>query len=328
MEDSFIHIALLADLSEPIGPDAVTELGVVTYETAHALRDSSRKNGGITLDLFARQGSWRGLPLISLDPDEIGHPPAEPLAKFAVQESIYGQLWLSGMLQGYDLVHCLAPLVSPLQLMVAAGIPIVQTLTGAMTHPANWLSPRLLPRNMFRQVAMDRETGATLGIPTIEPCVDLARFTLTNAAIQHLAWDGSGGESAATAAQAIGERLGHPVRHVADLDASSLLERAGVLLHLSETLPTCGTPWALRALACGVPVAGWQEGLDSVVSESAIGALAPAGEWSVLADRILELPVRGEYALRRRQMVLARHGPTALAANYRKIYRDVLQALA
>jgi glycosyltransferase involved in cell wall biosynthesis len=288
------------------------------------MRESASGSDAITLDLFARRGSWRGLPLVSLDPAEIGPIPADPLAWFAAQELIYGQLWLSGMLTGYDIVHCLAPVISPLQLMAAAGTPVVQSVIEAWTHPACWLAARLLPDSIFRRVAMTRETGAALGIPVVQACVDLSRFTVTDEPAEYLVWDGGGGKAASAAVQAIGERLGYPVRGVADSDAPAVLRKAVALLHLAETASPCGFPWPLRALACGVPVAGWQETLAGLVSEPGLGALAPAGEWRALADRIPELTSRGESARRRREMVLARHGPTSTAAQYRKIYHELV----
>jgi glycosyltransferase involved in cell wall biosynthesis len=292
------------------------------------MRESSLHKGGITVDLFARRGSWRGLPLVSLDPDEIESTSADPLVWFAVQETMYTQLWMGGLLHGYDIVHCLAPVISPLLLVAAAGTPIVQSVTVAGTHPACWLASRLLPGSVFQRVAMSTDAGAALGLPVIHACVDLARFRVTDEPAEYLVWDGSGGEAGAASARAIGARLGYPIRSVADHDASAVLRRAAALLHLAETASPCGFPWPLRALACGVPVAGWREVLADVVSGSAIGALAPLGEWYTLAERLREIPSRGEFVHQRREMVLARYGSTAMAAQYRKIYRELLQGAA
>ena len=292
------------------------------------MRESSLHRGGITFDLFARRGSWHGLPLVSLDPDEIEAASTDPLVSFAVQETMYTQLWVNGLLHGYDIVHCLAPIISPLQLISAAGTPIVQSVTVPRTHPACWLASRLLPGSVFQRVAMTRDAGVALGVPVIRACVDLARFSVTDEPAEYLVWDGSGGEAGAASAQAIGERLGYPIRGVADHDAPALLKKATALLHLAETASPCGFPWPLRALACGVPVAGWQEVLADVARGSAIGALAPLGEWYTLAERLQEIPSRGEFVRQRREMVLARYGSTAMAAQYRKIYQELLQRAA
>jgi glycosyltransferase involved in cell wall biosynthesis len=232
------------------------------------------------------------------------------------------------MLHGYDIVHCMAPIISPLQVIAAAGTPVVQSVTTAWTHPACWLAARLLPNTIFRRVAMTKETGTALGIPVVQTCVDLARFTVTDAAAEYLVWDGSGGQTGSAIAQEIGKRLSYQIRSVAEYDAPAVLRKAVALLHLSESLSPCGFPWLLRALACGVPVAGWQEVLSGLVSEPAIGALAPVGEWRILTERILELSNHSGSTHRRREMVLAQHGPTAMAAQYRKIYWELLQQSA
>jgi hypothetical protein len=114
-------VAVLADLAEPLGPDATTEIGVTAYQTVRAVAAWAASSGTATIDLFARRGSWRELPLVAVDPDELGRVPDDPLAWFAVQEAVYGRLWSSGMLTGYDLVHCLAGIVTPLPFLVGSG---------------------------------------------------------------------------------------------------------------------------------------------------------------------------------------------------------------
>ncbi|HUO36610.1 MAG TPA: hypothetical protein VMU34_01595, partial [Mycobacterium sp.] len=84
-------------------------------------------------------------------------------------------------------------------------------------------------------------------------------------------------------------------------------------------------PWAVRALACGIPVAGWHGSLEGLAAERDCGVLAPVGEWELLADRIRRLPREGGAAQRRREVVLARHGPTAMVAKYRAMYRELLE---
>lgn len=341
---------MLADLGEPVGPDATTETGVTTYEIVRAIAAWAATTGVATVDLFARRGSWRELPLVSVDPDELGPVPDDPLAWFAVQEAVYERLWASGMLTGYDIVHCLAAIVTPLSFLVQTGTPIVQTLLEPPDHPACWLPPRLLPGRSLRRVAVAAATAAVLGIPVVPVCVDLSRFVPADSADpdvpadpgRHLVWDGTGGEDGAAAAAAIGARLGYPVRAVNDTDANAdhhnadpvaVLQQAVALLHLSTSASGRGAPWAVRALACGTPAAGWhgpRDGLagelDGLAGEPGCGVLASAGEWEVLADRIQDLSNRAEdraeAGRRRREMVLARHGPTAMVARYRSIYLD------
>lgn len=319
------RVAMLADLREPLGPDATAEIGVTGYEIVRAVGEWAATTGTVTVDLFARRGSWRGLPLVSVDPDDLGPVPDDPLAWFAVHETVYGQLWVSGMLTGYDVVHCLAGIVTPLPFLVAAGTPVVETLLHVPDHPACWLLPRLLPGRSVRRVAVAEATAAALDIPLVPACVDLSRFVPADGPGRHLAWDGTGGEDGAAAAAAVGARLGYPVRTIGDLDPVTMVQQAVVLLHLSTAAAGCAAPWALRALACGTAVAGWHGPLDGLVGEPGLGALAPVGQWEVLADGIRSLPGRAE-AGRRRERVLARHGPTAMVARYRRIYRDLLDA--
>ena len=132
------RVAVLADLAEPLGPDATTEIGVTAYETVRAVAAWAASSGAATIDLFARRGSWRELPLVAVDPDELGPVPDDPLAWFAVQEAVYGRLWSSGMLTGYDLVHCLAGIVTPLPFLLGSA----RLLATAAIAPGRGPAPR------------------------------------------------------------------------------------------------------------------------------------------------------------------------------------------
>jgi hypothetical protein len=318
------RVAILTDLVEPVGPDATTEVGATAYEIVRVIGRWAATSAVATVDLFARRGSWRELPLVSVDPDEIGPVPDEPLAWFAVQEAVYGQLWSNGMLAGYDLVHCIGGIVTPLPFLAAEGKPVLQTLLNSPNHPACWLLPRLLP-GKFARVAVEASTAAALEIPVVNTCADLSRFVPADVAARHLVWDGTGGQDGARVAAAIGTRLGYPVRTVGDMEPVAMLQQAAVLLHLSTTASSCGAPWALRALACGIPVAGWKGSLHGLATEPDCGVLAPAGEWKLLADGIRYLAMRGEAMRHRRGVVLARHSPTAMVAKYRAMYRELLE---
>src|SRR6476619_1996422 len=112
-----LRIALLADLAEAVGPDARRGEAALAWELAEGLAEVARDTGELTVDLFARRGSSRGLPLVSLDPGTIVPSPASSRDRPAATEALYTQLVLEGMLRDYDLVHCLAPVVAPLQLL-------------------------------------------------------------------------------------------------------------------------------------------------------------------------------------------------------------------
>jgi hypothetical protein len=319
-----VRIALLADLVEPVSADATAETAIVAYETARAMQAWTETSDGVAIDLFALHGSARWLPLVSIGLDELGSRADDPLERFAIQDAVYCQLWLDGMLRGYDLVHCLAPVVAPLQLLAGTGTAIVQTLVVPPSHPSYWLPPQLCPPTTFRRLALTRAIGTPADLPLVGVGVDLARFVLADRAALHLLWDGSGGEQGAACAAAVGERLGYPLQTVADGDPPGLLQRAVVLLHLAESASPCGTPWAVRALACGTPVAGWYGALEELAQEPDSGVLAPVGDWETLADRITRLPDRSVAGRRRREVALAKHGQAAMVARYRAVYRELL----
>src|SRR5260370_13104959 len=109
-----MRIAILADLAEPVGLEARSLNAVLAFEIASAFQRTARETGSISADLVARRGSWRGLPLLSLDPDEV--PSSNPQVS---QEALYTQLVLSRMLQEYDAIHCLAPLLAPRQILLS-----------------------------------------------------------------------------------------------------------------------------------------------------------------------------------------------------------------
>jgi hypothetical protein len=311
-----LKIALLADLAEPVHADARTAAAALAFDLAEALAELSGLGGlgETSVELFASRGSWRGLPLVSLDPGEVARPPAHPLDHFATQEALITQLVLAGMLQGYDLVHCFAPVVAPLQMIAALGIPIVQTLTVPAAHPAAKIAPLLIPPRLLRQAA-------------IPPGVDTVRYhpLPSGEDAGYALWLGTGRRAAAAAAAAdIAAALGLPLVSWGDAEPAALLQHARVLLHLDREPAPSGAIWPLRALACGIPVAGWQGGgLDAVLDRPGLGALAPPGDVAALAAAFRALPDRREAALLRRRHVLGRYGRRALAGRYRELYREL-----
>jgi glycosyltransferase involved in cell wall biosynthesis len=320
-----LRVALLAPLDEAVRPQATTAEAIVTFELAETLATRAGAGDSIAFDLFARRGSWRGMPLVSIDPGEIGDGPRGALSGFARQEAAYVQLWLAGLLDGYAVVHALAPVVAPLQLAAAAGSRVVQTLLVPPSHPAAWMPESLLPRDRLRRVRIGVGDDATTAPPTLAGSVDLERFTPPPAESRHVLWSGSGSR-AAGAARAVAAGLGLPARTVARGDAARLVREAAVVLDLSEQPPPAGSPWALRALACGVPAAGWHGGgLDALAADPAVAVTAQPGRTDELAAAIAALPRDASAAERRRDVVLARNGRTAMAARYRELYRSVLQ---
>jgi hypothetical protein len=310
-----LKIALLADLAEPVQADARTAAAALAFDLAEALAELSGLGGlgETSVELFASRGSWRGLPLVSLDPGEVARPPAHPLDRFATQEALLTQLVLAGMLRGYDLVHCFAPVVAPLQMIAALGIPIVQTLTVPAAHPAAKIVPLVIPPPLLRQAA-------------IPPGVDTVRYhpLPSSEDAGYALWLGAGRRAEAAAAADIAAALGLPLASWGDAEPVALLQRARVLLHLDREPAPSGLIWPLRALACGTPVAGWQDGgLDTVLDRPGLGALVPAGDVAALTAAFRDLPDRREATPLRRQHVLGRYGRRALAGRYREIYREL-----
>src|SRR5438105_3007343 len=110
-----MKVALLAGLDQPVLPAANDPETLVAFELADAFREWRERTPGAAVDLFARKGSWGGLPLVTVNPDELDQQAGLPVP-LAVQEALYTQLALGGMLNGYDIIHSLAPVVTVIQL--------------------------------------------------------------------------------------------------------------------------------------------------------------------------------------------------------------------
>jgi hypothetical protein len=312
-----MRIAILADLAEPVGLEARSLNAVLAFEMASAFQRAAREAGGISADLVARRGSWRGLPLLSLDPDEV--PSSHPQVS---QEALYTQLVLAGMLQEYDAIHCLAPLIAPVQILLSRGAAVLQTLTVSRSDPRAEIVPVLARGARWRRSVLTPSDDP--GSVSIAPCIDLERFVFPDARHPEyvLCLGGSSGES--RHARAVAGQLGLPLRTKVE-PADQALQQARVFLDLSPHPGPIPSLWALRALACGVPVAGWERGsLAAVVRSPEIGALAPAGECEQLAGRIRQIPDFGVAATLRRQLVLRQFSRRQMVAQLLIEYRSLL----
>jgi hypothetical protein len=318
-----MRVALLADLREPLATEARLPEAIVAYEVAAAFaawRDESSSE--LTVDLFARRGSWKGLPLVSVDPDEIGPVRRDALSQFSLQDAAYCQLFLAGLLDGYDVVHSLAPVVTPLQLVAAHRRPIVQTLLVPVSHPAATLLSLVVPQALLRRV---RVTAAADALPVIPTSVDLARFRLDESAERdRVIWLGTPARGRAAAEQ-VATVCRLPLVTLTDDDPVLLLQRARVFLDLSERASPAGSPWGLRALACGAPVAGWSGGeLDQLVEVGA-AAVASHGDRDGLVTAVGTLATDRDSNQRRRDVVLARNGRRMMVARYRALFRELVE---
>jgi hypothetical protein len=320
-----MRIALLTDLVDTVEPNALASEAALAFEIADALAQSARDAGGFTLDLFARRGSWHGVPLVSVDLDELPRSSSKELDLFARQEAAYCQLILAGMLRDYQLVHCLAPVVTPLQLLSSMRVPIVQTVLVA-GHPSGNLPRVILRRGVFEQTSLVA-AGCANGARVIVPSVDLERFQLHQPEPDgFILWMGTAGRKGHRAASTISGLLGIPLRTPTSGEPTELLCGARLLLHLTSKSSPAGSVWPLRALACGIPVAGWSGAdLDALCNRSEIGALAPQGDCDLLVERIREVLAFPDAPQLRREMVLARHNRRAMTARYREVYSSILE---
>jgi hypothetical protein len=323
-----LRVIILADLAEPVGPGAWNERAALAFEIADALRESSVDVGEFSIDLVARRGSWRGIPLISIDPDEL-QPADEPIGTFARQEAAYMQLVLAGMLSHYDVVHCLAPIVTPLQLLGSLGRPILHTAADP-NHATTVLPMQLLGKEQLVQVSVGhRATTASPRVHVVPAPIDMTRFQpLATPASSYVVWLGSDPD-AGRAAREVAADLELPLKQAGDDDPAALLQHAAVLLHFDTTSAACGSVWTLRALSCGTPVAAWHEcGVDELLAEPSLGAVAPRGDVRGLAAKVRALQATKAARAARRHAVLARHTRRSVVGRYRTLYQSIVEKRA
>jgi hypothetical protein len=318
-----LRIALLADLSEPVGPHATSDAVITAFEIIAALSEVVVNVGEIAVDVVARRGSWRALPLISIDPDDLPAVPDSGIDGYARQEALYCQLVLAGMLRGYDCIHAVAPLVTPLQLLASTGVPIVQTIT-APAGPSSKLLPILLPPDRFRRIASTRQASESLGVPMIEMSVDLERFRPDPASPRNvLLRSGAHDDESRDHAAELARLLGLEMRRTGTGDAVEALSDAAVLFH-AESDPAATPHWPLRAIASGLPAVGWSGGaLDELAAHPAICAVAPRGDVAALADAITNVQDADEPIRRRREYVLGTRLRRGMASRYSDLYKTI-----
>jgi glycosyltransferase involved in cell wall biosynthesis len=312
-----LRVALVADLAEPVRPDALSNPAVFAFECASALKDAAHEIGGLSIDLIARRGSWNGLPLISLDPAEA--PAAD---RRLAEEALFTHFVLAGMLRDYSIVHCTAPLITPALILLSQGIRVLHTWTVPPDDPAAALLPKLAARAAWRSATpvarADRE------IPYIPPPVDTERFRPRPTDAPPRVFAPGATDVREEQAAAVAAELGLVLRTRVGGDPADDLNGAAVVLDLAghSALPSM---WGLRALACGVLAAGWTGGpVEELAAEPDTAALASPGNTGELACRIRALMTAPEAAARRRRVVLRRHSRRAIAAQYFDLYRQLV----
>lgn len=304
------RIALLTDISQEISPFSTSSEAVFAYELAAALVQSAKDTGGITVDVVARKNNTINLPLVSVDPSGLGEVPADPLQRFAWQDAVYAQLLMGGMLNGYVLVHCLAPVVTPMLLLSANRVPVVQTVTAHADHPSVTLPPKLMG-NRFRQVFVGPYLVEN-DVVAIPPSVDLSRFRPADKPADNFIL------CVGDVLPEVNSLAGLKLCTLNDGDPEELVKHAAVVLQLSAELPL----WQMRALACGTPVAGWNASPFFLRPE--LGVFVEKGDLISLENGIQHLLPRNIAGQVRREYALGMFGQRSQAARYRDIYKSVL----
>lgn len=314
------RIALLTDISQEITPFSTSDEAVFAYELAAAMVRSAKDTGGIAVDVVARKSSTSDLPVVSVDPSGLGEIPGDPLQCFAWQDAVYSQLLMGGMLNGYALVHCLAPVVTPLLMLSANRVPVVQTIITNASHPSVTLPPKLMG-NRFRQVFVGPYQVAD-ELAAIPPSVDLSRFQPADKpADNFILYIGKKNE----AVDQLATSVNLAVYTLQDGEPEELVKNAAVVLQLAEDELPCRPVWLMRALACGTPVAAWSSDMPGrMFLRQELGVFVEKGNFVALANGIKNLPSRNIAQKTRREYALGMFGQRSQAARYRDIYKSVL----
>jgi hypothetical protein len=321
-----IRIALLTNIEEELSVNSTTNESVFAWELASALVRSAKDTGGISIDVIARKTTATDFPFISVDPSELGEITGDAFHRFACHEAIYTQLLLGGMLNGYSLVHCLAPVLNPILLVAANGVPIVQTIAFDPSHPSAALLPKLIG-NRLQQVAIGpyHRQKNTASIP---PSVDLTRFRpIDKADDDFIFWPGRRGEITGIEPVSIAASLGLPLYTFEDGNPEEMLKHARLVLYLPAQLLPCDVIWLIRAVACGVPVVSWATPvLTQLFRRPELGTLIAKNDLLLLKEVIKHIVPRNEGISIRREYALGMFGQRSQAARYRDLYKSFFQA--
>jgi hypothetical protein len=318
--DGQLAVTVLADLADPIGPDAVSPVAMACFELMDALDRSASDIGGFGLDCVARPGSIARWSVIPAGPDGPAEGGAAPSPAAGWQEAAYTRLILAGAFDRCSVVHCLAPLTSALELLVSRGVPCLSTVPARedARHGGEVL-----------QVTANEGLAARHDVSYVPLSVDVMRFRPAprprRDAVVCL------GEATADLRAHAEAAFGLPVVGLTDGDPADRLAHAAAVIEPAARPAPLGPGWVLRALACGVPVGAFAGSGLAGMLESAPhhhGVVVPDGDGATLAARLAAVAARdGERARNaRRQLVLARHNRRLTAARYRKLYQTVMAA--
>jgi hypothetical protein len=324
LQMNLLRIALLTNIAAELGPDSTDNESVFAYELASALIASGKDVGGISVDIVARKSQESNLPVISVDLSGLGEIPDDPLHHFAYQDAIYSQLLMSGMLNDYALVHCLAPIVTPLLLLAANGIPVVQTITTLVSHPCVELLPKLIGSH-FRQVKIgpyqvQKQWAA------IPPSVDLTRFRPVDIPSDNFILCIGNPEYQLKELRSIAG-VGLPLYTLKDGNPEELVKHAKLVMDLSYNSRPCDPVWLIRALACGTPISGWSSLMSTqLFRRPELGFFVNEGDIPSFLDGINNIIPRNMASSIRREYAQGLFGQRSQAARYRDIYKSLLMS--
>jgi glycosyltransferase involved in cell wall biosynthesis len=233
------------------------------------------------------------------------------------QDAAYARLIAAGALDG-RVVHSMAPLERALRLLAERHIPCVQTVWG-------WTDARA---SAAVEVSCFEPVAAARKISYVPLSVDLGRFRLVAEPRRDTVV--SLGPVSPDLQVEVEGALGLPVVPLpGDEGAPEVMAHAAAALEPTLDPPKLGPGWALRALACGVPVGAFSgSALGASLHDPMQGAVVADGASAALAGRLAAI-VRNDSPrcrVARRQLVLARHNRRLTAARYRRIYQTMIQA--
>jgi hypothetical protein len=316
-----MKIAVLADLSEALTTASSNPVVLTGIEVIEALTASAAERNDLSIDVVARRGSQIKHPLISIDPEELGSWPSDETSRQQYRDAIYTQLTLSGLLDGYDLIHCITPLSSSLQVIKAGGVPMVMTLAWPKLPGIPELPMRLLGQGLAVVSIGSSEINAPEECDTIHMSLDLDTYRpATNSSYRSLLWMGTGGKWGRKRAIEVADELGLVFTDGSTSPMPVAMQEAKCLLLPGSKLTAIDDIWATRALACGTTIAVTQgQQIQNLPKELILQI--PDWEETTAAAAVINACDSSQSAVdSRRQWALAYRSRSVMAGKYRRLY--------
>jgi hypothetical protein len=314
------RIALLFNVDVTIQPGA-SGPSAFAYELARALVAREHTMAAWQGTVFGRRGPETPFPMVSLDTSALPSVPSAELGAFARNEAAYTHAALAGLLDDFDLIHVIVPLLSPMLLLARTRSILLQTRTASSGHPAHAFLPAILG-DRVHTVGLSMSPSGHSPPRDIAPAVDLADLPVLPPHPGGALLFTGGGELAV--AHALAERLRRPLLMPDQRPWRETLAACWAVVHLSHEPDDPAAWWVAAALAAGRPVGAWAGGaLDRLARAPERIALAPAGDIDRLAAALCELSPGATAP--RRELALAHFGARAAAARYHELYRHLLR---